>query len=57
MCCFTNYTVKYKTLNGFNIPTYIEVEWDLASGKFMYGKFNIEDIEKLTYNDFQLIGY
>lgn len=41
---YTIYLSKYKRLNGFSVPTYIEVEWDLASGKFKYGKFNIEDI-------------
>lgn len=43
---YTIYLSKYNTINGFNVPTYIEVEWDLPSGKFKYGKFNIN---KITY--------
>lgn len=42
------YTVNlsdYKTFeNSFTIPTYIEVEWDLPSGKFKYGKFSIKSV-------------
>ncbi len=41
---YTIYLTKYKRINGFNVPTYIEVEWDLASGKFKYGKFSINKI-------------
>lgn len=42
---YTIYLSKYKKINGFIIPTYIEAEWDLKSGKFKYGKFSIENIE------------
>ena len=42
---YTIYLSEYKKLNGFMIPTYIEAEWDLKSGKFKYGKFRIENIE------------
>jgi len=42
---YTIYLSNYKTFNNsFEIPTYIEVEWDLPSGKFKYGKFSIENI-------------
>ncbi len=42
---YTVYLSEYKKSNGFMIPTYIEAEWDLKSGKFKYGKFRIENIE------------
>jgi hypothetical protein len=42
---YTIYLSEYKKLKGFMIPTYIEAEWDLKSGKFMYGKFSIVNIE------------
>ena len=42
---YTVYLSQYKIFdNSFVIPTYIEVEWDLADGKFKYGKFTIENI-------------
>lgn len=41
---YTIYFTKYKRINGFMVPTYIEVEWDLVSGKFKYGKFSINKI-------------
>lgn len=41
---YTIYLSNYKNINGFTVPTYIEVEWDLTSGKFKYGKFNINKI-------------
>lgn len=37
---------KYKTIEDkFTVPTYIEVEWDLPSGKFKYGKFTIDSVK------------
>lgn len=42
---YTIYLSKYKkNEDTFTIPTYIEVEWDLPTGKFKYGKFSIENI-------------
>lgn len=42
---YTIYLSKYKTFNNsFTVPTYIEVEWDLKSEKFKYGKFTIDSI-------------
>jgi len=42
---YTIYLSKYKMFdNSFLIPSYIEVEWDLKSGKFKYGKFIIDSI-------------
>ena len=41
----TVYFSNYKIVNDlFEVPTSMEVEWDLASGKFKYGKFDIENI-------------
>ncbi len=43
---YTIYLMDYKTFeNSFTVPTYIEVEWDLPSGKFKYGKFTIKQIK------------
>ena len=42
---YTIYLSNYKTFdNSYTVPTYIEVEWDLKSGKFKYGKFTIDSI-------------
>ena len=42
---YTIYFYNYETVNElFKVPKKMEVEWDLASGKFNYGKFNIEKI-------------
>ena len=43
---YTIYLSKYRTFEkSFTVPTYIEVEWELNSGKFKYGKFTIERIK------------
>jgi Family of unknown function (DUF6544) len=43
---YTIYLSDYKLFeHSFTIPTYFEVEWDLPSGTFKYGKFNIETIQ------------
>ncbi|MDX1700735.1 MAG: DUF6544 family protein [Melioribacteraceae bacterium] len=43
---YTVYFSQYKLVNNsFLVPTYMEVEWDLASGPFKYGKFNVLDID------------
>ena len=42
---YTIYLSEYRRYSGVLIPTYIEAEWDLKSGKFKYGKFRIENIE------------
>ena len=42
---YTVYFSKYAFLSdSFLVPTYMEVEWNLPSGPFKYGKFNIIDI-------------
>ena len=42
---YTVYFSSYKLVNDlFEVPTSMEVEWDLASGKFKYGKFDITNI-------------
>jgi hypothetical protein len=43
---YTVHFSKYKYVEeGYFVPTYIETEWDLPSGKFKYGKFEISDIK------------
>jgi hypothetical protein len=42
---YTVYFSNYKTVNNhFKVPKKMEVEWDLAAGKFNYGKFKIDEI-------------
>ena len=42
---YTVYFSNYETINAlFKVPKNMEVEWDLSSGKFKYGKFKIEEI-------------
>ncbi|MCB9207888.1 MAG: hypothetical protein H6609_00820 [Ignavibacteriales bacterium] len=42
---YTIYFSDYKNLeNGYLVPKYFELEWDLKDGKFKYGKFTINDI-------------
>ena len=36
---------NYKTINGINIMTYGETVWQYPDGKFVYGKFNLKDVE------------
>ncbi|MCW8849057.1 MAG: hypothetical protein OQJ81_03685 [Melioribacteraceae bacterium] len=44
---YTVYFSDYEIINDhFRVPKKVEVEWDLPSGKFIYGKFNID---KITY--------
>ncbi len=42
---YTVYYTDYKYFNNtFLIPTKYEVEWDLPTGKFKYGKFKVENV-------------
>jgi len=41
---FTMHLANYKTLYNYHIPTYFEFQWNLASGNFTFGKFQITDI-------------
>ena len=36
---------NYKNINGINIMTYGETIWDYPDGKFVYGKFNLKEVE------------
>ncbi len=36
---------EYKLLNGYNLPTYGDAIWHLPQGDFVYGKFQIKDIQ------------
>lgn len=36
---------NYKNINGINIMTYGETIWHYPDGKFIYGKFNLTEIE------------
>lgn len=35
---------KYDLVNGLNIPTKLEISWSLATGKFIWYKFEIYDV-------------
>ncbi|MCF6357753.1 MAG: hypothetical protein L3J54_08090 [Draconibacterium sp.] len=41
---FTIHFANYKNVGNFNIPTYFEYEWNLASGDFTFGRFYITEI-------------
>lgn len=41
---FTIYFANYKNVDNFNIPTYFEYQWNLASGDFTFGRFQISEI-------------
>jgi hypothetical protein len=36
---------KYKSIYGYNLPTYGEATWQYPEGKFVYGEFNLKSIE------------
>ena len=36
---------NYKTINGINIMTYGEAVWHYPDGKFIYGKFNLKEVQ------------
>ncbi len=36
---------NYKNINGINVMTYGEAIWHYPDGKFVYGKFNLKEIE------------
>ena len=35
----------YSNIRGFNVPTYGEAIWHYPEGEFVYGKFNLKDIQ------------
>jgi hypothetical protein len=35
----------YANFNGVNVMTYGEAIWDYPDGQFVYGKFNLQEIE------------
>jgi hypothetical protein len=44
----TDYTVhfsEYQNIDGFTIPTYFEVEWNLPDSNFKFGEFRISDVQ------------
>lgn len=41
---FTMYLANYKEINNYYIPTYFEFQWNLASGDFTFGRFQITNI-------------
>ncbi|PID59419.1 MAG: hypothetical protein CR986_05980 [Ignavibacteriae bacterium] len=43
---YTIYYSEYKTLdNGYKVPNKFELEWNLSSGKFKYGIFELKNIK------------
>jgi len=42
---FSTPVSNYKNINGINIMTYGEAIWHYPDGKFVYGKFNLKEIE------------
>ncbi|MCL6461676.1 hypothetical protein SAMN05444372_11291 [Flavobacterium micromati] len=42
---FSTPVSNYKNLNGINIMTYGETIWHYPDGKFVYGKFNLKEVE------------
>ena len=42
---FTGYYGDYGTVDGMNVPFYLEAVWNLESGDLSYAKFNIDKIE------------
>lgn len=47
---FTIHFTNYKNVGNFNIPTYFEYQWNLASGDITIGRFQISEI---TYEQTQ----
>ena len=47
---FSTPAKNYKIINGINVMTYGEAIWHYPDGKFVYGKFNLKEIEyNLSY--------
>lgn len=42
---WTGYYSDYRTVNGMQVPFYVEVVWNLDSGDFSYAKFSVEFID------------
>jgi hypothetical protein len=42
---FSTPVSNYKNINGINIMTYGEAIWHYPDGKFVYGKFNLKEVE------------
>ena len=42
---FSTPVSNYKNINGINIMTYGETIWHYPDGKFVYGKFNLKEVE------------
>jgi len=42
---FSTPVSNYKTINGINIMTYGETIWYYPDGEFVYGKFNLKEVE------------
>ena len=42
---FSTPVSNYKMINGINIMTYGETIWHYPDGKFVYGKFNLKEVE------------
>ncbi len=41
---FTLHLANYKIINGYNIPTYLEYQWNLSDGDFTFARFNLKNI-------------
>lgn len=42
---FSTPASNYKTINGYNLPTYGETIWHYPDGLFTYGKFNLKELK------------
>ena len=42
---FSTPVKNYRNINGLNLPTYGEAIWQYPEGEFVYGKFNLVDLE------------
>lgn len=49
---YTGYFSNYENVNGIMIPLHSEVEWNLDTGDFLYGKFDMEKIDFDILNTF-----
>ncbi|PDW03490.1 DUF6544 family protein [Candidatus Viridilinea mediisalina] len=45
---FSTPVSRYRTLNGYNLPTYGEMIWHYPDGDFVYGRLEIKDV---VYNN------
>ncbi len=48
---YTGYFSDYEEVNGIMIPLHGEVEWNLDTGDFLYGKF---DMDKIEFDNFAM---